>query len=102
MASGECTKSGTRLWCFITTAVFGILVLGLGLAMNNLDIRPELFGETILSGCATFLGVTTGLGMMHQGLTNANFGMGMRIGLMSNGSIITSASIILFMVNVLS
>ena len=94
MASNNCTGSGFRLWLFITTIISGLILLELVFMRNAVTTNPERFEEGILIAGTLVLGVSAGLGLLHQGLANANFAMPMRVALVSLGSLVIGGSLL--------
>jgi len=91
---GECTKSGQRLWMMMNVFLGFILLIVLAVLRNTWVIEPSLGVKIGLIGSLAFFGTIAGLTMLHNGLTNDNFNMNMRVGLASSGALVSTGALV--------
>jgi hypothetical protein len=91
---GECTKSGQRLWMLMNVFFGFLLLIDLAVLRNTWVIEPNLGSKIGLIGSLAFFGTIAGLVLLHNGLTNDNFNMNMRVGLVSSGALVSTGALV--------
>lgn len=92
--SNDCTTSGLRVWLWVDALFVGLLVVELSYLSELFKSNPDLGNDVALIGSTGLLGTFAGLGMMHQGLTNKNFDMRMRVALATMGAFLGAGALL--------
>ena len=81
----DCTRSGSQLW--VATACIGLAILLIVIVELTITLasKPDLTEEILTAISLIGLGTIVGLSLLHQGLTNGEFLMSMRVTLVIIG-----------------
>ncbi len=94
MASSDCTASGARLWVPLALVFALVLTSELLFLIDIVSSKPKLVEPIVVVAASIVLGTVVGAGVLHQGLTNADFSMPMRVAFVFIGFSIALGSLL--------